>query len=243
MRGIKQSLGAVGTTALLGALIAPAAVLADSEPAAAAPNPAYRVLKHLDYSGPGKASLRVGYYDRDRDKGFGWNKVKKKHNITKYSAVEYVAKSPNRDRVGNTTTYHMTGYAGKYECRNGVCRLVKQYKMILSVNEKVQYDGQDKGVITMYCVGTVRCPNWVSKALADANRSLAPEDDQTVPEDQAPDNSVAPEGEIVDEADLVDENGPADPDGSRDLSPGTEERYSRSYAPLGASESAASLTP
>jgi hypothetical protein len=240
-RGIR-SLGAVATTALLGALIAPAAVLADSEPAAAAGNPAYKVLKHLEYSGPGKASLRVGYYDAARDKGFGWNKVKKKHNITKYSAVEYIAKSPNRDRVGNSTTYHMTGYAGKYECRNGVCRLVKQYKMLLSVNEKKQYDGHDKGVITMYCVGTVRCPNWVSKALADANRrSLTGEDEQVIPEEQAPDNSVAPEDEVVDEADLADENGPADPEDNR-VGSGAQEAFSRSYGPLDASVPATALT-
>ncbi|EGJ75945.1 hypothetical protein STTU_3156 [Streptomyces sp. Tu6071] len=49
-------------------------------------DPAYKILKHLDYSGPGKASLRAGYDDRARD----------------------------------------------------------------------------KGVITMYCEGVVRCPNWVS---------------------------------------------------------------------------------
>jgi hypothetical protein len=102
-----------------------AAATTSSGAEAAAANPAYRVLKHLDYSGPGKASLRVGYYNRAEDKGFGWNKVKKKHNITKYSAIEYIAKSPFRNRLGNSATYHMTGYAGKYRCRNGVCTLVK----------------------------------------------------------------------------------------------------------------------
>lgn len=249
MQRLRTTVGALATTALLGALVAPAAVLVGSGTATAAPNPAYKILKHLDYSGPGKASLRVGYYDRAADKGFGWNKVKKKHNITKYSAVEYIAKSPNRNRVGNTTTYHMTGYAGKYRCRNGVCTLVKQYKMILSVNEKIQRDDQDKGVITMYCVGTVWCPNWVSKALADANRSAAvaagatvDEDDTVIPEDQAPDNTTAPEGEVTDEADLTDENttpgapSPAEGDGTD----GTE-TYSRSYEPLRTSVAPATL--
>ncbi|WP_405772195.1 hypothetical protein [Streptomyces sp. NBC_01538] len=242
----RTTVGALATTALLGALVAPAAVLVDSTPATAAPNPAYKILKHLEYSGPGKASLRVGYYDRAADKGFGWNKVKKKHNITKYSAVEYIAKSPNRDRVGNTTTYHMTGYAGKYRCRNGVCTLVKQYKMILSVNEKIQRDNQDKGVITMYCVGTVWCPNWVSKALADANRSAraaVDEDDPVIPESEAPDNTTAPEGEVTDEADLADENTPtgSQSPGEGDETDGTE-TYSSSYEPLRRSVSAATLS-
>ncbi|MFJ9723282.1 hypothetical protein ACIRP3_11080 [Streptomyces sp. NPDC101209] len=237
-------MGAVATTAVLGALVVPAAATTSSEAGPAAANPAYKILKHLDYSGPGKASLRVGYYDRARDKGFGWNKVKKKHNITKYSAVEYIAKSPNRNRVGNTTTYHMTGYAGKYRCRNGVCTLVKQYKMILSVNEKVQRDGQDKGVITMYCVGVVRCPNWVSTALAKENRSVAAADEGTVAEQDAPDNSEAPEDEVVDEADTADENTPVDPSAPAawgDASDGTEV-YLSSYEPLVNSVSSTALS-
>ncbi|MEU4171797.1 hypothetical protein AB0F46_33565 [Streptomyces sp. NPDC026665] len=234
MNQVKNTLGAIAATVLLGAFSVPAAASTSSDAEAAAGNPAYRVLKHLDYSGPGKASLRVGYYDRTHDKGFGWNKVKKKHNITKYSAVEYIAKSPNRNRVGNSTTYHMTGYAGKYRCRNGVCTLVKQYKMILSVNEKVQRDGQDKGVITMYCVGVVRCPNWVSTTLAKENRSLAASEEGTVPEEDAPDNSQAPSDEVTDEADLEDENTPVDgsaPADEGDAVDGTE-TYLSSYQPL-----------
>ncbi|MFJ4439750.1 hypothetical protein [Streptomyces sp. NPDC088923] len=180
MNRAKIVASALAATAVLSALTTtPATASAGAEARAAAGDPAYKILKHLDYSGPGKASLRAGYYDRARDKGFGWNKVKKKHNITKYSAVEFIAKSPNRDRVGKTTTYHLTGYAGKYRCRNGVCKLEKQYKMILSVNQKVLRDGQDKGVITMYCKGVVRCPNWVSTTLAKENkRSAAPAGDE-----------------------------------------------------------------
>lgn len=96
MYRVKVTMGAVAATALLGALTVPAAATTSGENAVQA-NPAYKILKHLDYSGPGKASLRVGYYNSADDKGFGWNKVKRKHNITKYGAVEYVAKSPNRD--------------------------------------------------------------------------------------------------------------------------------------------------
>ncbi|MGW3667429.1 hypothetical protein [Streptomyces sp. NPDC005141] len=235
MNRVKNTVGAIAATVLLGAFSVPAAATTSSTAeATAAANPAYRVLKHLDYSGPGKASLRVGYYDRGQDKGFGWNKVKKKHNITKYSAVEYIAKSPNRNRVGNTTTYHMTGYAGKYRCRNGVCTLVKQYKMILSVNEKVQRDGQDKGVITMYCVGVVRCPNWVSTTLAKENNSLAASPEETTPEEDAPDNTEAPSDEGVDEGDTEDENTPVDgraPADDGDATDGTE-TYLSSYEPL-----------
>lgn len=78
----------------------------------------YKVLKHLKYSGPGKLSLRLGYYDRSRDKGFGWLKVRDKHNITKYSAVEFVAQSPTREHV-SAKKYHLHAWANKLRCRNG----------------------------------------------------------------------------------------------------------------------------
>ncbi|MFD4996630.1 hypothetical protein [Streptomyces buecherae] len=142
-----------------------------------AADPAYKILKHLKYKGPGHASLRVGYYNSAKDKGFGWNKLKKKHNITKYGAVEYVAQSPNRDHIGGQS-YREIAYAGKYKCRNGVCKLVKQYKVQLTVNEKKLRDGQDKGVITMYCTGVVKCPKWVSTTLAKLNRRSAASTDE-----------------------------------------------------------------
>ncbi|NBE55920.1 hypothetical protein GUY60_31690, partial [Streptomyces sp. YC537] len=104
--------------------------------------------------------------------GWGWNKVKGKHNITKYGAVEYTAKSPKREHVGGTS-YRSTAYAGKYRCRDGVCTLVKQYKVWLTVNEKKLRDGHDRGVINMYCLTVAKCPAWVSTTLAKQNRRAA----------------------------------------------------------------------
>ncbi|MFD7897909.1 hypothetical protein ACFV0C_37595 [Streptomyces sp. NPDC059568] len=154
--------------ALAGALLVTAGGSTTATAVGAKADPAYKILKQLDYRGPGRAALRLGYYTAASDKGFGWTKVKNKHNITKYSAVEYIAKSPNRRHIGGQS-YRESGYAGKYACGRGVCRLVKQYKVLLTVNEKKLRDGHDKGVITQYCVGIVRCPNWVTTALAKAN--------------------------------------------------------------------------
>lgn len=138
-----------------------------------ASNPAYKVLKLLKYKGPGDAALRVGTYNASTGKGWGWNKVKKKHNITKYSALEYITKGPNRDHQDGTT-YRSHAYAAKYRCTDGVCRLVKQYKVFAVVNEKKLGDHHNRGVITAYCDGVVKCPGWVTTALAKANgRSIA----------------------------------------------------------------------
>ncbi|NJA57075.1 hypothetical protein [Streptomyces sp. NEAU-H3] len=98
---------AFAATAVCGALTAtPATASAGAaDVRTAAADPAYKILKHLDHSGPGKASLRAGYYDRARD----------------------------------------------------------------------------KGVITLYCEGAVRCPNWVSTTVAKENKqSAAPAEDAYV---------------------------------------------------------------
>jgi hypothetical protein len=167
----------VPTAAALAALAGSATVPAHSatheyRPRAAAAGK-YRILKSLKYSGPGDVPLRLGYY-RD-GKGFGWTKIKKKHALTKYSAVEYVTRGPNRKSQGGTS-YKMWAYAGKYNCRNGSCRLVKQYKVIVSVQESHRHSGRDhkpKGVITAYCEGVVRCPAWVSTTLSRLDQGLA----------------------------------------------------------------------
>ncbi|MGX1887251.1 hypothetical protein [Streptomyces sp. NPDC055287] len=170
MNRTKIAAVALAATATLGSIGSSPASASANEGAQVQADPAYKILKHLEYRGPGRVSLRLGYYNAAADKGFGWTKVKKKHNITKYSAVEYIAKSPVREHIGGQS-YRHTGYAGKYKCRNGVCQLVKQYKVLMSANEKKLRDDHDKGVITEYCEGIVRCPNWVTKALAKSNRS------------------------------------------------------------------------
>ncbi|MER6503266.1 hypothetical protein ABT218_28870 [Streptomyces sp. NPDC001455] len=86
---------------------------------------------------------------------------------SQYGAIEYITKGPNRKRQGGTS-YKQWAYAGKYNCRKGSCRLVKQYKVVVAVQESKKHSGRDgkpKGVITGYCEGVVRCPAWVSTTL------------------------------------------------------------------------------
>lgn len=242
MYRVKVTMGAVAATALLGALTVPAAATTSGENAVQA-NPAYKILKHLDYSGPGKASLRVGYYNSADDKGFGWNKVKRKHNITKYGAVEYVAKSPNRDHIGGQS-YRMTAYAGKYKCRNGVCNLVKQYEVHLTVNQKKLRDDQDKGVITMFCLTVVKCPKWVSTTLAKQNtKSLTAAEDPVIAEEDVPEVTDAPADETVDTDENADQNTPieANPSPEWGDTGDTSETYASSYEPLTKSAPVAAL--
>ncbi|MGX7757249.1 hypothetical protein ACWQ06_01120 [Streptomyces angustmyceticus] len=139
----------------------------------------YKILKTLKYSGPGNMPLRNGYYKvrNGKQSGFGWTKIKKKHAITKYGAIEFITKGPNRKHQGGKS-YKQWAYAGKFV--NG--RLVKQYRVLVSVQESIKHSGRDhkpKGVITAYCEGITRCPAWVSVTLAKQNQGIAP---QTAPQ-------------------------------------------------------------
>lgn len=91
-----------------------------------------------------------------------------------YGAVEFITKGPNRKHQGGKS-YRQWAYAGKYNCRNGVCKLVKQYKVLAVVNEDIRHSGRDhkpKGVITAYCEGIVRCPAWVTITLNKQNQGI-----------------------------------------------------------------------
>ncbi|MGW6457394.1 hypothetical protein ACWF94_15975 [Streptomyces sp. NPDC055078] len=87
--------GTAAAAAGVGTAVQPASA-SKAPKAPKAPNPAYKVLKLLKYKGPGDAALRAGTYNASTGGGWGWNKVKKKHRITKYSALEYITKGPNR---------------------------------------------------------------------------------------------------------------------------------------------------
>ncbi|MGW7056736.1 hypothetical protein [Streptomyces sp. NPDC054887] len=183
----KTTTGAIATLVLLGSA-AHAEAISPSDSTAQAATGRYKILKSLKYSGPGNMPLRQGYFKRvdGRESGFGWTKVKKKHAITKYGAIEYITKGPNRRHQGGTS-YKQWGYAGKYKCTKGTCRLVKQYKVIVAVQESIRHSGRDrkpKGVITGYCEGVVRCPAWVSTTLNKQNQRtaahVAPADGETL---------------------------------------------------------------
>jgi hypothetical protein len=170
LRATRTLITGAAVVAVMAPAVAEAQVQTPGQPRTAAASK-YKILKHLDYSGPGKVSLRLGYYNAGNDKGFGWRKVRDKHNIRKYSAVEFVAKSPNRKHIKGTK-YHLTAWANKLRCVNGRCTVVKSQKVLLGVDERVPRGAQnDFGVVTMFCVGVQgKCQNWVTKALANSNR-------------------------------------------------------------------------
>src|SRR5688500_13621924 len=96
---VAAALLAVSTEACAGAVPA-------SSAAAAKGSSKLKILKEFDYSRSKTRTLplRLGeYYRNKRGKmvGFGWTKIKKRHNITKQGIIGWLAKSPNIDPQGN----------------------------------------------------------------------------------------------------------------------------------------------
>ena len=126
--------------------------------------------------------LRRGFYDADADAGFGWDKLWNKHNIWDANAFKALGASPTQTWRGRRVT--LKTWAGKMSCGLFGCKVTKQVELNVGVAPYYQKSytytykkkkhtvpiATDKsiyGVVTAFCVGTVRCPNWVTFSLTN----------------------------------------------------------------------------
>lgn len=119
---------------------------------------------------PGTVYVRRGFYDGDADQGFGFDKVYHKHNITSMDAIRFVLNTPKYVAEGRQWKY--TAYAYEWLCDSSGCELVQQIE-VRGIWEPTSFDtyygwpvGGQLGLMTMYCIGYIRCPNWVTGALS-----------------------------------------------------------------------------
>lgn len=116
--------------------------------------------------------LRKGSWDGLR--GFGWEKINRKHGIHKYSTVGFTIKNPAGPvKEGSQRRY--TAYANEKVCRNGTCKYVDsiEVRTIVETAYKTTYYGvrvnDTLGVMTTYCIGYTVCPSWVDVALSKSS--------------------------------------------------------------------------
>ncbi|MFJ5099974.1 hypothetical protein [Streptomyces sp. NPDC088554] len=96
-----------------------------------------------------------------------------------------MTKGPNREHQGGTT-WRSHAYAGKCQCANGRCKLIKQYKVYVAVNEKKLGDDRNRGVITAFREGVTKCPARVGTTLSKINAKSASGTEQFVPSHTPP---------------------------------------------------------
>lgn len=96
--------------------------------------------------------MRFGYYDSGTGKGWGWSKMYYKHNIAPIVVWRdtMTASCGNPDQAGSTTwIYRARLY--KLQCDSSGNNCVPVDSVILrSVNQRAQFNGERKDLITMY---------------------------------------------------------------------------------------------
>jgi hypothetical protein len=168
----KFTLAALGLALVLGTLGVTAIPAS-----AAAPNGRYRIMHtfklHKKIGKIKAIPLRRGYYDRSKDRGSGWTKIRIKHNITDYRAVRAVTKSPNRSHQGGDR-WRANAWAYKIVCRPGGCQVTKRVhvRQVFALG-KVGTGKRARpfGVVTQFCLGySGKCPSWVTIALVNLDK-------------------------------------------------------------------------
>ena len=124
-----------------------------------------------------KIVLRKGIYSKASGKGFGWQKIKDRHGLKKYSTVRHPTKSPfGGITQGNRVVY--TAYADKLKKYHGRWYVEAEIpvKTVVEFKHVTSYYGvklnNAPGVLTTYCVlpnRAKKCPSWVETAFLPTN--------------------------------------------------------------------------
>jgi hypothetical protein len=141
--------------------------------------PVNQVLRsETDHCGH-KALLRRGYFNRTTGSGFGFDKMYHKHNLKQTGAFAFIVRNPDCGRLQGGTTQKYDAYAHRIECGLLGCQVTDIRHVWLSVDRRALYPSEissedrranrtisgQKGVITAFCEGEIRCPTWVDHAI------------------------------------------------------------------------------
>lgn len=123
--------------------------------------------------------LRRGFYDSKWDEGFGYDKARHTHNLSNKDVILGVIEHATHAEPSHNENAGYVQYSWnivKTECssRKGKCETVDKINVIVVVDEDSRetfktdhYNVPVKGVtgvITAYCEGMTRCPDWVNDA-------------------------------------------------------------------------------
>jgi hypothetical protein len=104
--------------------------------------------------------LRRGRYVAGR--GWGFRKIAGKHNIKRPLVWRHtIAASCGEREASGSTTWIYKAVAVKYRCDSAGCE-VTGWQRLRAVEQRRVSDGIRRGNVTMYCIGRVRCPDWLN---------------------------------------------------------------------------------
>lgn len=146
-----------------------AAVSAGAQPLATAPDPRYEVLWHWDESRGKLVNYRRGYYDDATKRGFGDEKIMRKHNLnykTTFTVTRYP--QPGSPSPQGGTSFEYRTPVSHVKCSGWLifrrCRVVETRELLASVDFRL-VSGGPFGVVTSFVEGYEKAPDWVKNAL------------------------------------------------------------------------------
>lgn len=130
--------------------------------AAKALNTTYDVLLNFTDRSGRAATIRRGHYTKG--KGFGYWKLADAHNVSMLAAKTGMKYAPTRKLVGGTT-YNYDHPVQLITCKWYGCYVEKSVTLRVGHDFRKLSDGKPMGVITGFCIGSTKCPDWVNKAV------------------------------------------------------------------------------
>lgn len=133
----------------------------------AAAYPIYQILHRWSDRYGATNIIRRGYYNSADDKGFGNDKFYWKHNLTA-GAVKATTRYGTRTFVsGSKYNYHIKVW--RVKCSGWgpwrKCKVVEEKTVRVAHDFRKLTDGSPFGVVTAFCLGVVKCPDWVKNAI------------------------------------------------------------------------------
>lgn len=141
--------------------------------------PVNQVLRsETDHCGH-KALLRRGYFNRQSGAGFGFDKMYHKHNLKQTGVFAFIIRNPDCGHLQGGTTQRYDAYAHRIECGLLGCEVTDIRHVWLAVDRRPLFPSEispedrrahrtisgQKGVITAFCEGEIRCADWVDRAI------------------------------------------------------------------------------
>ncbi|WP_141761932.1 hypothetical protein [Kytococcus sp. HMSC28H12] len=135
-----------------------------------APDGRYNTVSHWkDGEGRG-VHLRKGYYEPatafTKERGFGHIKMYRKHNVTKtaaYASTRMYASTIKKDEKREyLAPVNYVTCSGRWIFRT--CKVTARTILVTIHDGRTLRDGKSFGIVTSYCTGYIRCPDWVKRA-------------------------------------------------------------------------------
>ena len=124
---------------------------------AAASNPNWYVVARATNKCDRTQVLRRGTFNGQG--GWGYRKIAFKHNLRRIKVWKRVVQgSCGSPEGGVSTTYVYRARILHVICRDGACTPTGEKEIV----RLVQQTRNNKGAITMYCEGRIRCPEWIN---------------------------------------------------------------------------------